>query len=391
MATAVTIAEIDTLNQWCSDAKAGNRNVGLMLMARLSEIARDLSRWQWVMHGDTGTYRAAVVRWLCRSSRYTVGRRFALCGRGDQLGVSAGSTLVRVRTKGCGCRYCPRCSRRAGRKYLKKVNGHLSARPHGELWHIVFTQRAIAGEGLPECRGRFEVAWKKAMRWMRKAGLRGGLTTYHLIRNGFNAWHWHAHLVVELKDGVDGETFFSGTEDAWRSAKGRLGKDDIPIFGRRVCRQGVAMTGLVENGQMDFWSESQSEVEKAIQYVVRDVLQGVERWIAQCETSELVEEFCRGVEGAKMHRLVGEWRQKVAVVEVPGEADGAIEKPKVLPKAKEGADIIWDWIGTMDQVMYHARKGVFQCEEALSNLLRMGSNQGLVAARLRRAVDFLPA
>ena len=207
MATAVTIEEIDQLNGLIDDANRGDAAMGLLVMSRLSQIARDLTRWQWVMHGDTGEYRSAVVRWQCRNEKLPTARRFALCGRGDCLGVEVDGPGVRVRSKGCGCRYCPRCSRKAGRKYLKRVNGHLSSRPHGELLHMVFTQRAKSYESLADCRARFEGAWKKCYRRMQKAGMRGGLATYHLVRNSANAWHWHCHVIVELRDDVSYEGF----------------------------------------------------------------------------------------------------------------------------------------------------------------------------------------
>src|SRR3972149_2488314 len=48
----------------------------------VSQIAKEMTKWQWCIHGDTATYRQRGVRWLCREDRPKLARRFALWGRG---------------------------------------------------------------------------------------------------------------------------------------------------------------------------------------------------------------------------------------------------------------------------------------------------------------------
>jgi hypothetical protein len=109
----------------------------------------------------------------------------------------------------------------------------LSTREHGELWHFVFTQRAIPGEPLKETRERFEKSWKRAYRKMRLAGLVSGLVTYHLVRNGANAWHWHAHLVAEMAIGSDGAASLSTTIAMGQGQSGSGGY--AVVRAARVC------------------------------------------------------------------------------------------------------------------------------------------------------------
>lgn len=390
MATPVTRLEIEKLNEEIERAEGGRPELGLLIVARLSEIARDMSRWQWVQHGGTGDYRAACVRWLGRAGKLKAARRFALCGRGDCLMKEVGGEKVRVKAKGCGARYCPRCSRRFGRKFLCRVNEHLSARPHGELWHFVFTQRACPGEPLAECRARFEKSWKRAYRKMRLAGLVSGLVTYHLVRNRANAWHWHAHLVAELSEGTAGAERHVEYQKIWSWAKGKAGADDMPLFGRQVCDAGLAMDGLREDRQMDLWTESANEAEKALQYVVRDVLQGVEKWIGHVSEPAIVEEFAGGVEGAKMHRLLGNWRHRVKEAEAPKEEAKPTEEQKaagIVVSKDDGR--LFESVGTVDRVLYEAKRGITACAEMVRSLVLSGANQGFVSARLRKAAHFV--
>ena len=382
MAKPVTAVEIDWLNQGIREARAGDVSMGVLVRRRLVEIAGDHSRWQYVVQGGTQRYRQWMTEWLCDSGKETRARAFALCGRGDQLGVEMGGTQVRIRPKGCGCRYCPRCSRGRGRKFLRRVTEMLRTRPHEQMWHIVFTQRAEVGEDLSETRARFELAWKIASRAMKRCGLVGGLVTYHLVRTMTGAWHWHAHLIAEVAGGWEAKQLHEKFDGIWRKAKGEAAKDDQPLFMRLLSEPGPALTALEETAQMDFWKESSDPIATVLQYAVRDVLQGVERWVQNVGTKEDAIAFGVSVAAAKMHRLIGSWRKSVAK---SGEGVEAPERAPVGTENSAGGKTttkVFQWLGSVDQVIQMAMQGVEGAQEGLRLLMGCISNRTTLAERL---------
>lgn len=381
--------EIEQINEMIADVGRGHTELGALVLSRLSAIAREMTRWQWVLHGDTSDFRAAVTRWLGRNSKLKAARRFALCGRGDQLGLEIGGSGARVGTKGCGCRFCPRCSKKSGRRALKRATSFLSARPHGEMWHLVFTQDGNSAEKLVETRARFEAAWRKAYRKMQADGMTGGLGTYHCVRSHGGFWHWHLHVIAEFAPGVDGKDAYKRYRKYWAKAKGEEGEGRLPLFGRPICGPGPAMIGLAGDSQMDLWNESENEVEKTLQYALRDVLQGTERWVKEVQTIEQVEEFCVGLDSCKLHRFFGEWRKKPEAVESEKPTTEQGVKEKNAPGTVAGERKVFEWIGTMDQVMWLAHEGNPSMREGLRRLLAVSMNQGSVAARLRGAIESL--
>src|SRR3989304_1236659 len=95
-------------------ALRGDDGAVKVLLNRLMGFIRHPSKWQWVIHGETALYRGWVVQWLMGQERYKMARRFALCGRGDIALCREDAQAARVKTQGCGARFCPRCSRRFG-------------------------------------------------------------------------------------------------------------------------------------------------------------------------------------------------------------------------------------------------------------------------------------
>lgn len=385
MSKPVTAVEIDLLNQHAQEAERGDAAMGLLVKARLGEIAGDLTRWQWVMHGQCGEYRRAIVRWLCEKGKWANARRFALCGRGDALGLEIGGEGCRIKARGCGSRCCPRCSRKAGKRILKRVMGRLSSKPHGEMWHFVFTQRSLPGEPLADTRKRFEKAWVKTLRKMRANGMVGGLLTFHCVRTPRHAWHWHAHVLCELEGDAVSELHGKYAK-FWSEARKENGAADCPLFGRKVDGPGPAMSGLAGDGQTELWTESVSEIERCLQYVVRDVLQGVEKWIREVRTSETAEEFAEAVSRCKMHRLIGEWRKMEKLATGKEEVEGS-DKCAATSPAK-AAPKEYEWLGTVDQQFYLAERGVGIALDAVRRLVRSSLNRGSVARRLKRAAQF---
>lgn len=385
MAEPVIEARIQQFKDLEDLAKAGDVGAIQTLFFALSDIVRELTKWQWVIHGDTVVYRQRCVRWLMREKRYKTARRFALCGRGDVGMIASEGDGVRIRPKGCGCRFCPRCSRRYGRRFLSRVAAHLSSKPHGPLHHIVLTQRVRGEESLEEARKRFELSWKLFYPKLRKAGMMSALATYHVTASSVKGWHYHCHVLVEFEDGVEEADWYPVLDAAWNAALGDPENFRKPLFNRGICNAGGPMVGLAGDRQMEFWAESRDPVEVVLQYVLRDVLQGVEGWIGKLATDVQAEQFAGALACAKLHRLYGEWRKKAA-----GEDEA--DKEKVAADeavAKESGTVMksaifWHVVGNMDEVLHWAKTGKTECVDMVRRLLARGSNRGAAASRLCR-------
>ena len=338
-------------------ALRGDDGAVKVLLNRLMGFIRHPSKWQWVIHGETALYRGWVVQWLMGQERYKMARRFALCGRGDIALCREDAQAARVKPQGCGARFCPRCSRRFGRRFLARVASHLSSRPHGGLWHVVLTQQVLPYEDLEHSRERFGIAWKRAYAGLRKIGMRSGLATYHVKRSRGGGWHYHCHLIVEWKEGVDGERARGEVESVWNRAKKEPLHLAQPLWGREICAAGPALVGLAEEKQMEFWQESTDAVEVALQYVLRDVLQGVEGWIGGVANGKEAEAFAGALDSAKLHRMYGEWRTAVVEeVDEDKETEGSTEAERAASVA--GKEVtVWKAIGGMDAVLMWARNG----------------------------------
>jgi len=220
-------------------------------------------------------------------------------------------------------------------------------------------------------------------------GMRSALATYHVKPSWRGGWHYHLHLMVEWKEGVTSDNVLAGVETAWNKALKCLTGMEKPVFVRKVCDAGGPITGMGEQTQMEFWQESGDAVGKALQYIMREILQGVEGWIEKVNTDVLCEEFATALSGAKLHRLYGVWRKKAAG-EVAEDGESVDPVVKVQEKAKEKAvTVIWTAIGRMDGVLYLARNRSSVAVEFLGRLLRKSCNRGCVAMRLQILVSEL--
>lgn len=368
-------------------ASGGSEEASRTLFFRLSELIKGVTKWQWIIHGDTLNYRQRCLRWLVRKGKFVQARRFAMCGRGDLglLGDQEGG--VRIKPKGCGARFCPRCSRRYGRRFLSRVASHLSCKPHGQLWHIVLTQRVIPEESLADARKRFEGAWKKMYRELRAVGMESALATYHVTPSTIKGWHFHCHLVCDLGSAEMEGAVYDRLDDAWFRALRDGESQRKPLFVRLVAPPGSAMVGLKGDRQMEFWQESRDPVETVLQYVLRDILQGVESWIGRMATDDQCESFAAALSGAKLHRLYGVWRTRLDE-EVADEADDAVAATSVGEEsaAKVKSATVWHVVGSMDEVLFWMRQRQAESVELVRRLLGRCSNKGAVASRLSMLV-----
>ena len=376
-------------------ALRGDDGAVKVLLNRLMGFIRHPSKWQWVIHGETALYRGWVVQWLMGQERYKMARRFALCGRGDIALCREDAQAARVKPQGCGARFCPRCSRRFGRRFLARVASHLSSRPHGGLWHVVLTQQVLPYEDLEHSRERFGIAWKRAYAGLRKIGMRSGLATYHVKRSRGGGWHYHCHLVTEFPEGIDEETLYQGLNERWRKvvSKHESHRDYKELFMRHVCDAGPALVGMKENTQLDFWSESQDQVETLLHYVIRDVLQGIESWVACMEREQDCFDFCEFMGAAKRHRTYGKWRLKVKGDDTEAKADAEERALSEATREKNKAkgDIEWSALSTVDSCLRDSRSGSIESSEALKQLIGCTNRSKGVLFRLRKLTTWLAA
>jgi len=384
MADPVLERDIQVMDDLGYDVARGDKAAERQLTAMVCKLAGTMTKWQWVIHGETVEFRKVIVRWLCNKGEYVLARRFALCGRGDLGMIEYGGDAVKVVPMGCGCRFCPRCSRRFGARFLRKVGKHLEANSHGEIWHVVLTQRVQRSETLIEARERFGKAWKRFYPKLRAMGMASALCTYHVTASVTGGWHYHCHLVIEWVEGTKLEARGAELTGAWKKAKADSGDKQTEVFGRKVCEAGGPLTRAEIAGQGELWAESVDPVAVALQYVVRDVLQGVEKWVSKINNIEDASTFAEALSSAKLHRLYGAWRRKLP------KPDGEQEAPSPAPtdgsKEKGGCGkekIAWITIGRMDEVLWWARGGNEQAVQCVRMLLLRFSNKGMVSKRLK--------
>lgn len=367
-------------------AEAGDTAAAQYVWIHLQEVTSKCTGWQWVIHGDTREYRRGVVSWLCRTGRFSKALKFAMCGRGDVVRAEVGGERVAVSPRGCGCRFCPRCSRRSGHRFLKRIGVQLESRGHGEIVHFVLTQPVAVNEGVAGARARWNKAWSKWYRALRKAGMRSALLTQHVKPRETWGWHYHGHCIVEWEDGIDGTAGAAALEVAWqRACKEEHGREKS-LFCRVVTGQGEALPVGSVGGQGDFWQEPEGAVARVLQYAVRDVVQGCEEWVVRLKTAAEIAEFAEVISDAKLHRLFGEWRRPLPKGddECLGTAELKLTTGAKVVTGKES--VVWAKVGGIEELVSKARVGEARSLELLRGLSLAASNHGKVASRLRTLV-----
>lgn len=336
------------------------------------------SNWQIVIHGTDLDFRKIVCEVLESRANYGASFKYALCGRGDQVYSEKGGDH-KISPKRCGRRECPRCSRYRGLKHVDKIRKVLSNGDHGFLYHMCFTQRVVAGECLLDSRERLVDKWGPMYRTLQgKFRMVGGMFTEHVVwsqRKG--GWHVHLHLLAEFSQSLK-------REDVGRSWWGRLKKFDggesfAPVFVRQVCAAGCAIEFGESQGEL--WRQGSSEVARAIEYPLRDVLSGIgDRLGALMDYEsrrELVAEYMDGMQGRKTNRALGRWRGAVEEVEIDEAEKEKAEAAVIVAKAK-----IWRLLGTVDNVARDAESGNVAALSALGWLESASANNGKLGKRL---------
>lgn len=340
--------------------------------APIDLIAMALSDWQLVIHGGERVMRGQVARVIEEEKGRESAVRYALCGRGDKMHRSSKGEF-RMIPCGCNERLCQRCSRKRGVKFLNKVGRHLTLGAHGEIWHVVLTQRVRGAETLRAAVDRLTRKWKPLNQWMKRTGMVAGLLTIHVKWSRHGGWHVHQHCLLEFDRGVCEEE----VKERWLRIM-RLEDDDdgTDPFVRRVVEAGDAFADDLVEGQGDFWKESKDEVAVALQYPLRDILQGVSDWTISGADDSRVKELYLGTKKVKMHRLLGRWRLdaeeywKEKGVEIPVKEEKPVE------------DAVWVEIGTMDHCTQLARAGVRNAALGLEWLESRCHNDSILGKRI---------
>ena len=307
-----------------------------------------------------------------------LGFRYACCGNGDQIVTRGDETFVSP--KGCGHKLCPRCGRRRGGKYAKRIIGWLAERPHGDLWQVVLTQPVVKGERWKVARKRCEKKVRNYMRWLTRRGLVGAMTAAHSPWSGrSDGWHYHVHVLVELPAGsMSKEELLQQWVKEGGEEKHRVGDKQA----RLVISAGPAILELKEDtGDADFWSEVKSDVAKSVQYPLRDLAQGVSSIRLGGDVGRMKEcarELVRDASGAKMFRAWGQWRKAVVPAEVQVDDSAAAEG--VSP----GSPASPVPLGTVGRLWRAARLGDSAARAAFAGLERSVRNDSEFAVRLVR-------
>jgi hypothetical protein len=252
--------------------------------------------------------------------------------------------------------------------------GHLAAFPHEDLFGAVFTQRVIRGEKLDEAWERFTKGWAAMLQWLTRRGLKGGFIALHIVRSqAWGGWHVHGHAVLEVMGGIP-----EGIGKYWDRQCRRLDPGYIEgkeIWVKSYCGAGPAM-GDVEDDGGDLFEEHSNKVVRGLQYALRELMGGIERYEDE-DAIGFIAELFDGTGGKKLRRLLGDWRLTVAEraerdgVEIEGEC-GLREHPEEFE------------VDTVDRVYYRALDGDSVMKQVLVGLERGVRN---TTAMTRRLVD----
>lgn len=341
-------------------------------------LAARPTRWQAVLHGAAALTREVATTMLLerRGGKYAF--RYAACGCGDTVEQANGS--VRLGPRGCGHKLCPRCSRKQAAKVAKKVLGHLATAEHGELWSHCLTQRVRPGESLADARTRMRRKWRSYLRTVRLGGMIACMATTHIVwsqRSG--GWHYHVHLLLEFPPGVVCPSILVGWWTATDLTE-RLSNEESSV--RRVIEAGPALEGLAnDDGDLEFWSEATSEAAKAVQYPLRDMLEGLSAFRLGSDPAVVrhaLEELFTTTSGARLRECYGRWRKKPAAA-VPMEPE-KVPGDEVAPRAVPGAPASCV-LGTISILWRRARQGDAESQVIFRALEKTVSNHSDFAGR----------
>jgi len=308
-----------------------------------------------VLHGDQMVFRQVVTKLLLESKGPKLAFRYAACGLDDQVVHSPDG--IRVQPRGCGHRLCPRCGRRRGGKYARRIMGWLGHEPHGDLWSVVLTQRVVRGESLADARKRMAKKQRAYLRWLTRVGMTAGMTVVHVVwSKGREGWHYHVHTLAELPAGrFTAEQLLAKWTETALPEEVVTGEEQA----RLVVGGGAAIAELRDDaGDTDFWNESTSAVAKAVQYPMRDLAQGLSSWRLGSDPERVLaaaREVLLSAHGWKLFRAWGRWRHACPAAV----AAEAVEKPDDSETESDGsaAPAAPEAIGTVHRLWKRARQG----------------------------------
>lgn len=340
------------------------------------------SAWQRVLHGGACELRREVAQVIMSEKGPKAAYRYACCGLADQL-VRRGEEVF-VSPRGCGHKLCPRCGRRRGGKYARRIIGWMAERPHGDLWAMCLTQKIDPREDLAAVRARMAPKQRAFMRWATGQGMTAGMTAVHCTWSPrVNGWHYHVHVLAEF---AAGSMTKDRMLDKWQAIDPSARVDRAGHQCRLVQAAGPAIAELKQDsGDADFWNEAPAEVAKAVQYPLRDLVQGITAWrlggdaeqLRECAT-QLVRQAC----GWKMFRAWGNWRKAVPIEKAP-EADAAADGGDSVPAPAAPSPM-----GTVGRLWRAARAGDSEARDAFRRLERSARNASDFAKRLVKYCRF---
>jgi len=336
-----------------------------------------LSRWQEVIHGRENAFRVLIVNGLLRKGDELGAERYALCGRGDRVKLNEETGEYRVSPRGCGKRVCPRCSRKRGIRFMRRVSEILEKGEHDRIGHVVLTQRVHLREGLRKCSERFNAKFNIWRGNATRRGMVGGLGTVHIVLSRKGGWHFHMHVLMEVREGFD----FDDSLDRWIDLVAQEEKVDREFinqqFVRIVCEAGPAVE--IGGEEIDLFGDEQlSPVGKALGYVTRDILQGVGSLSRSGEelNDAQIDEFIKESVCLKSHRLFGRWRES------------KIDRKEKEKERKEASKSeVWKEIGIADEVYRMGMDGVRLSVNFFEYAREHWSSRNGVGARLSQLCD----
>lgn len=295
-------------------------------LPNLTRLCHFPTRWQYVIHGETGAYRAQIVEHFVEQWGIDRTRRFAMCGMGDvACGKSGGlespsevdQADFAILPRGCGERVCPRCSRRAGARSLRLIAKRFHTQGHDRLYHAVVTQRVRPREPIEKAYARVDEKRARVVRRMKELGALGGVSCVHIAWSRLGGWHIHFHLIVEASSlGLD-EVFAPLKGDAdWSIENAHLSEVSPPRTSDYYKSDRALLTELEDDPAGEALGYVHGELLKSV-----DIFHGVE------VDGERLIEFVEWVRGRQLVRRWGAWTKdmKKVAAEVDAEAKAAME------------------------------------------------------------------
>lgn len=310
--------------------------------------------WQQVIHGHCREFRQGMLEAVHEIDGPDAASRYAMCGMGDRMMASADGHAFGLKPHGCGSPVCPRCSRRKGLRMLAKVRNRLASGKHGKLFHMVLTQRVVAGEPLVETGKRFQDRVNVWMTRVRKRGdFIGGFGSIHIVWSRAGGWHYHMHLLLEASS-EEGAAQMSAM---WGTTLVPNEVDGLPpneAFTRHVADEGACseLAGSLES--TEFWREPEDEVARVLAYVIRDALKGIDVGGVGRAGRERFLEVVGFLRKRRCFRMYGAWRK-----ECTGDSEEADDRTEadVDRGTSEKVALTVD-LGTVDHVFFEAKSGV---------------------------------